>query len=200
MITPVSNESLPPYNGQTFVCAYIAHNIQVKTQYTKYCQSKLAHSFDLTCFAFTQVHRLSFALLQYYLLFKDFHQQLRAYIQNIDLTLEDDSELEIFIANATFSEFLNRVTRDERRLPVNKPKYWLMQDRNTYERRARIFVGTLVQIIRKHLRLLCRRLIDLLDSKDWGAPIFGMGNCDIPHPKWPSVWKNVAFATCHNLL
>jgi hypothetical protein len=60
--------------------------------------------------------------LEYYTRFIDY-QQLRAYISNIGLTLDDEGELDIFIRNAKHFEYLNRVTRDERRLTTTKPKY-----------------------------------------------------------------------------
>eukprot|EP00980_Cylindrotheca_fusiformis_P000503 scaffold121_cov92-Cylindrotheca_fusiformis.AAC.1 len=62
------------------------------------------------------------SLLEYYQLFLDF-QQLRAYIHDIELTLDSDSELDVFIKNAKYGEYLNRVTRDERTIFSLKHKY-----------------------------------------------------------------------------
>ena len=49
---------------------------------------------------------------QYHELFLDF-LQLRAFIMNIDKDLDSSDELDIFIANAKYSDYLNRVTRDD---------------------------------------------------------------------------------------
>ena len=59
---------------------------------------------------------------QYYQLFKDY-LQLRAFVMNMDSSLDNAGEIDIFIKNSRYPEFLNRVTRDERRLAVNAPKY-----------------------------------------------------------------------------
>ena len=61
-------------------------------------------------------------ILEYYKLFNDF-LQLRAFISNINTTLNDSTELDIFINNTTHAAYLNRVTRDERRLSTYAHKY-----------------------------------------------------------------------------
>jgi len=53
-------------------------------------------------------------LLQYYKHFIDY-LQLKAYVHDDDSSLDDANELDVFIAGAKYSDFLNRVTRDERR-------------------------------------------------------------------------------------
>ena len=62
------------------------------------------------------------SMLEYYRLFMDY-EQLRAYISNIMLTLDDDSELDVFLKNARYGTYLNRVTRDERCLSSLDYKY-----------------------------------------------------------------------------
>ena len=61
-------------------------------------------------------------MLQYYQLFNDY-LQLRAFITDVTSSLDNEHELDIFINNAKFHEFLNRVTRDERRLTSLAHKY-----------------------------------------------------------------------------
>ena len=61
-------------------------------------------------------------LAKYYQIFRDY-LQLRAFINNIDSSLDDDSELDIFIANSAHPRYLNRVTRDERRQSSLQHKY-----------------------------------------------------------------------------
>lgn len=60
--------------------------------------------------------------LEFYKLFIDY-LQLRAYICNIDSSLDNESELDIFINNCKHGQYLNRVTRDERRISSLKHKY-----------------------------------------------------------------------------
>jgi hypothetical protein len=62
------------------------------------------------------------SMLEYYRLFLDF-EQLRAFISDVNLTLDNDSELDIFLKNAKYGAYLNRVTRDERRLSSLAYKY-----------------------------------------------------------------------------
>ena len=50
-------------------------------------------------------------------------QQLRAFIMDVDNTLDDPFELDVFISNAEHSVFLNRVTQDERRLSSHACKH-----------------------------------------------------------------------------
>ena len=59
-------------------------------------------------------------LLRYVQLFRDF-LQLRAYITDNPATLNDPTEVDIFINNLTYSTYVNRVTCD-RHLP---PRHWL---------------------------------------------------------------------------
>lgn len=61
-------------------------------------------------------------MLEYYKLFLDF-EQLRAYIADITITLDDEAELDIFIKNSKYNSYLNRVTRDERRIRSLAHKY-----------------------------------------------------------------------------
>jgi hypothetical protein len=63
-------------------------------------------------------------LLQYAQLFQDLFLQLRAYIANNPATLDDPTEVDIFINNLTHSHYINRVTRDERRQPHFADKYF----------------------------------------------------------------------------
>ena len=62
------------------------------------------------------------SILEYYRLFLDF-EQLRAYISDVSLTLDNNSELDIFLKNAKYGAYLNRVTRDERRQSSLAYKY-----------------------------------------------------------------------------
>ena len=62
------------------------------------------------------------SMTEYHNNFVDY-QQLRAYISDIVKDLSDDGELEIFINNCKHSEFLQRVTRDERRVAALQYKY-----------------------------------------------------------------------------
>jgi len=61
-------------------------------------------------------------LLRYVQLFRDF-LQLRAYITDNPATLDDPTEVDIFINNLTYSTYVNRATCDERRLSSFKTKY-----------------------------------------------------------------------------
>ena len=61
-------------------------------------------------------------LLRYVQLFRDF-LQLRAYITDNPATLNDPTEVDIFINNLTYSTYVNRVTCDERRLSSFRTKY-----------------------------------------------------------------------------
>jgi hypothetical protein len=61
-------------------------------------------------------------LLRYVQLFRDF-LQLRAYITDNPATLDDPTEVDIFINNLTYSTYVNRVTCDERRLSSFRTKY-----------------------------------------------------------------------------
>jgi hypothetical protein len=65
-------------------------------------------------------------LLQYAQLMRDF-QQLCAYISNHTASLDDSTEVDIFINNLRHSEFINRVTRNQRRLYSNSHKYTVAQ-------------------------------------------------------------------------
>jgi hypothetical protein len=62
------------------------------------------------------------SLLRYVQLFRDF-LQLRAYITDNPATLDDPTEVDIFINNLTYSTYVNRTTCDERRLSSFKTKY-----------------------------------------------------------------------------
>lgn len=61
-------------------------------------------------------------LHQYHTLFIDF-LRLRAFITSVATSLDDDLEFDLFIANATHSVYLNRVSRDERRVVANAHKF-----------------------------------------------------------------------------
>ena len=67
-----------------------------------------------------QVHPDS--LLQYRSRFMDF-LELRANLRDIESSLDDPHELEIFIHGALYSDFLDRNTREERSLPSQAHKY-----------------------------------------------------------------------------
>lgn len=73
------------------------------------------------------------SLLEYIVRFKDF-QQLKAIINNHATTLDDENELDVFINNMKYSEYINRVTRDERRVRANRIKYQGAQLLETLER------------------------------------------------------------------
>lgn len=62
------------------------------------------------------------SIAEYHKRFKDF-QQLRAYIQNVNLDLSDDAEVDIFIDNAKYSTYLQRRTADDRRIASKKEDY-----------------------------------------------------------------------------
>jgi len=63
-------------------------------------------------------------LVEYYYAFKDY-LQLRAFIRNIDVSLDDPDELDVFISGCKHSEFLQRCVRDERTSvdPLIQAKY-----------------------------------------------------------------------------
>lgn len=61
-------------------------------------------------------------LLVYYQIFQDF-LQLRAFIMNITTNLEDKNTLDIFLDNLKHSDFIHRVTREERHNPATRHKY-----------------------------------------------------------------------------
>lgn len=60
--------------------------------------------------------------LTYFALFQDY-LQLRAYIRGTDTTLNDSGELDIVISNAKYADYINRVSRDERRIASKAHKY-----------------------------------------------------------------------------
>jgi hypothetical protein len=62
------------------------------------------------------------SLLTYFNRYKDFIQ-LRAYIQDIDASLDDPDEVNIFIQGAQYATYLNRVTREERKQTTMQYKY-----------------------------------------------------------------------------
>mmetsp|Transcript_6983 Transcript_6983/g.10601 ORF Transcript_6983/g.10601 Transcript_6983/m.10601 type:complete len:332 (+) Transcript_6983:601-1596(+) len=62
------------------------------------------------------------SLIQYYQAFVDW-QQLRAFISDIDKTLDDPSEIDIFLDNVKYSTYLNRVLCDKRRIAAYKHKF-----------------------------------------------------------------------------
>jgi len=62
------------------------------------------------------------SLLQYYNAFLDF-LQMRAYIANIDTSLADKNELDLFINGTRYSAYLNRVTREERTQSTLQHRY-----------------------------------------------------------------------------
>ena len=66
-------------------------------------------------------------------MFKDY-LQLRAIISDVRSSLDDPNEIDIFLANSKYSMFLNRVTRDERKLTSFKHKYTEAQIVETCER------------------------------------------------------------------
>ena len=73
-----------------------------------------------------------FSLLKYYSLFLDY-LQLRAFISDIDSSLDESHELDIFINGTKYNIFLNRVTRDERKLVSLRHKYTSAQIVETLE-------------------------------------------------------------------
>jgi hypothetical protein len=70
----------------------------------------------------TYPKQCTLTLLEYYTIFSDY-LQLRSFISDTTTTLKDSNELDIFISNAQHSEFLNRVSRDERRITSLAHKY-----------------------------------------------------------------------------
>ena len=77
--------------------------------------------------------QLNSPLLKYHALFMD-HLQLRAFVFNIDSSLDDKHELDIFINRTRFNEFLNRVTREERTQASLRYKYSSSQICETLEK------------------------------------------------------------------
>lgn len=61
-------------------------------------------------------------LLQYYQLFCDY-LHLRAFVKNTKTTLDNQDELDIFIGNTKYRDYLIRVTREERRQPAMAHKF-----------------------------------------------------------------------------
>jgi hypothetical protein len=61
-------------------------------------------------------------LFHYAQLFRD-HLQLRAFVKNTAASLDDPQEIDVFINNMKHSEFIQRVTRSERRDPVFASRY-----------------------------------------------------------------------------
>ena len=74
------------------------------------------------------------SLLQYRLSFVDF-LELRAHLRDIDSSLDDEHELELFLDGATYSDYLIRVTREERSLPSQAYRYKGDQLIETLERK-----------------------------------------------------------------
>ncbi len=72
------------------------------------------------------LHQKEASLLEYYRLFQDF-LQLRAFINNINASLDDANEVDVFINNSALKQFLNRVTRDKGRLSSNSHWYTGLQ-------------------------------------------------------------------------
>jgi hypothetical protein len=70
----------------------------------------------------TYPRQRNFTLLKYHSIFLDY-LQLRAFISNQAASLDEAHELDIFIKNATHGTYLNRVTRDERKLTSLAHKY-----------------------------------------------------------------------------
>lgn len=62
------------------------------------------------------------SLLEYKMVFDDYCQ-MRAMINDYSRDLDDDKELDVFIMNMKYSEFANRVTRDECRMAAYQHKY-----------------------------------------------------------------------------
>ena len=62
------------------------------------------------------------SMLEYHERFVDFIQ-LRAYITNHDSSLEHDHEVDLFISNTKYHEYLARCTRDERRSAAHRDRY-----------------------------------------------------------------------------
>ena len=64
----------------------------------------------------------NYTLLEYETLFCDY-LQMRAFISNVDSSLDDEQEKDIFINNVKYGKFLNRVTRDECKQAALAHKY-----------------------------------------------------------------------------
>ena len=59
---------------------------------------------------------------KYHEMFQDY-LQLQAYINNAQLSLDDPNQVDLFIDRARYSDFLHRVTREERANPMKRYKY-----------------------------------------------------------------------------
>lgn len=66
--------------------------------------------------------RTGMSMRQYFELVND-HLQLKAFIHDTNQTLDQKTEIDVFIHNSKYSRFLNRVTRDERREVSKQYKY-----------------------------------------------------------------------------
>ena len=62
------------------------------------------------------------SILAFYKTFNDY-LQLRAYIMDVDSDLDSEAELDIFINNCKHGVYLNRLTRDARRIASEKYKF-----------------------------------------------------------------------------
>ena len=72
------------------------------------------------------------SLLKYHSMLMDF-LQLRAFISDIDASLDQSHELDVFINGTKYNVFLNRVTRDERKVATLRHKYTSAQIVETLE-------------------------------------------------------------------
>ena len=73
-------------------------------------------------------------MLEYYSLFQDY-LQLRAYIMDQNSSLDNPDELDVFINNTKHSQWLNRITHDERKIATMAHKYTaaqIVETLNTY--------------------------------------------------------------------
>jgi len=61
-------------------------------------------------------------LLEHKMTFKDF-LQVRSVVQGYSRTLDDESELDMFLNNTQHADHINRVTRDEQRVVACRPKH-----------------------------------------------------------------------------
>jgi hypothetical protein len=64
----------------------------------------------------------SMSIQDYFNVFNDY-LKLKAYIENHTVSIGDPPVLDVFLARSNYSEYLNRVTRDERRQPALAHKY-----------------------------------------------------------------------------
>ena len=76
------------------------------------------------------------SLLEYFMNFIDY-LQLRAIISNFARDLDDEDELDVFINNMKYGEYINRVTHDECRVRANRIKHQGSQLLETLERHLR---------------------------------------------------------------